>query len=182
MVQDFCWMCECECLDPSGPHLCGKSHLNGAQTFQNLRLISTDLEAAPPTAVSPTLPEAVLGCLAGSYACVLDPVPDLQCLNIWHTLKHTGTRSLVSCSSDRHCTTLVCLFTAFLVMLPIGVIQLTSAFSRSVAESNISLYTSFWHVLLWCCLRMGALISVVELWPETLQEAVLFLQLEYCGC
>ena len=48
-------MCECECLDPSGPHLCSKSHLNGAQTFQNLRLISTDLEAAPPTAVSPTL-------------------------------------------------------------------------------------------------------------------------------
>ena len=102
----------------------------------------------PRTAVSPTLPEAVLGCLAGSYACVLDPVPDLQCLNIWHTLKHTGTRSLVSCPSDRHCTTLVCLFTAFLVMLPVGVIQLTSAFSRSVAESNISLYTSFWHVLL----------------------------------
>lgn len=68
-----------------------------------------------------------LGCLTGASAHVPDPVPDLQCLNIWHRLKHTGTQSLVSCTSIRLYTTLVCLFTAFLVMLPREVIHSAEA-------------------------------------------------------
>lgn len=118
----------------------------------------------PRTAVSPALPEASLGCLTGASAHVPDPVPDLQCLNIWHRLKHTGTQSLVSCTSGRLYTTLVCLFTAFLVMLPREVIHSAEAclhFHVVLLSQNISFYTSFWLVLLWCCLRMGALISFV---------------------
>lgn len=65
-----------------------------------------------------------------------------------HTQAHWD-RSLVSCTSSRHYTTLVCLFTACLVMLPTEAIQLSwtmSAFSRSVAESK----HLFLHIILAC--------------------------------
>ena len=102
----------------------------------------------PRTAVSPALPEASLGCLTGASAHVPDPVPGLQCLNIWHTLKHTGTQSLVSCTSSRLYTTLVCLFIAFLVMLPIEVIHSAEAclhFHVVLLSQNI-----FLHIILAC--------------------------------